>query len=73
MGFQVHFYFLVGILVFVFNTVSCVDLTTTDIKTVTDADRYLTLHPNAVLRPFNKVNHVKGNIIFSSGQRIDGE
>ncbi|XP_065364287.1 uncharacterized protein LOC135957466 [Calliphora vicina] len=72
MGFQMHFGLIV-LLAFVSNLVFCYDITKTDIKIVTNETRYTTLHPNATYRAFGKVAHAKGNIIFTSGERIDGD
>lgn len=72
MGFQMHFGLIV-LLAFVSNLVFCYDIRKTDIKIVTDESRYTTLNPNATYRAFGKVVHAKGNIIFTSGERIDGK
>ncbi|KAM7347427.1 uncharacterized protein ACRADG_006985 [Cochliomyia hominivorax] len=72
MGFQKQ---LVGIvlLAFVAHLVFSYDIKKTEIKTVTDETRYTVLHPNATYRPFDRAVHAKGNIIFTIGERIDGD
>ncbi|XP_030379201.1 uncharacterized protein LOC115627611 [Scaptodrosophila lebanonensis] len=50
-----------------------VDLAYTEITPVTDATRYTALNPNVQLTAFTKVKHVKGNIVFSAGERITGD
>ncbi|EDW82187.1 uncharacterized protein Dwil_GK25258 [Drosophila willistoni] len=49
------------------------DLYYTAITPVSDETRYTTLNPNAELKEFNKVKHSKGNIVFTSGERITGD
>ncbi|XP_022233200.1 uncharacterized protein LOC111081439 [Drosophila obscura] len=49
------------------------DLYYTDITPVTDDSRYTTLNPQAELRELDKVKHSKGNIVFTSGERIAGD
>ncbi|XP_037819924.1 uncharacterized protein LOC119609275 [Lucilia sericata] len=72
MAYQMHIALIV-LLAFVSHLVFSLDLTKTEITIVTDEDRYTTLNPNATYRPFKKVYHTKGNIIFSAGERIDGD
>ena len=68
-----HFRLTILAIVCVANLVLSVDLKKTEIKIVDDNTRYTTLNPGVTLRPFDKVNHVKGNIIFSIGERIIGK
>ncbi|TDG42338.1 hypothetical protein AWZ03_011250, partial [Drosophila navojoa] len=46
------------------------DLVYSPIKPVTDATRYTTLNPGVKLTALKKVKHAKGNMVFSSGERI---
>lgn len=63
--------FVIGCLLV--GTISCVDLDASEIKTVGDDDRFIVQNPEVQLTPFDKVNHAKGNIIFTAGQRIAGK
>ncbi|XP_023176392.1 uncharacterized protein LOC111603149 [Drosophila hydei] len=49
------------------------DLIYTPIKPVTDEDRFTTRKPDIKLTALKKVKHAKGNIVFSSGERISGD
>ncbi|XP_034104462.1 uncharacterized protein LOC132796929 [Drosophila nasuta] len=49
------------------------DLYYTPITSVTDETRYTTKNPDVELVALNKVKHSKGNLVFSSGQRISGD
>lgn len=70
---KMHFVLLVTLFAFVANLVFCHDIEKTDIKTVTDETRFSTVHPDANLSAYDKVNNVKGNIIFKAGERIGGK
>ncbi|KAH8414861.1 hypothetical protein KR215_007589, partial [Drosophila sulfurigaster] len=49
------------------------DLYYTPITSVTDETRYTTKNPDVELVALTKVKHSKGNLVFSSGQRISGD
>ncbi|KAH8295880.1 hypothetical protein KR044_001281 [Drosophila immigrans] len=49
------------------------DLFYTPITSVTDENRYTSLHPDVKLVALTKVKHSKGNIVFSAGERISGD
>lgn len=49
------------------------DLVYSPIKPVTDENRYTTLNPDVKLTALKKVKHAKGNMVFSSGERISGK
>uniref|UniRef100_A0A1A9WAR3 Uncharacterized protein n=1 Tax=Glossina brevipalpis TaxID=37001 RepID=A0A1A9WAR3_9MUSC len=61
------------VLAFFFNICLSVDLCTSYIYTVTNQSRYTSLHHNVTLKPFTKTIHVKGNVIFNIGERIEGD
>lgn len=65
--------FLAIVGLFCVREVTSVDITHSGITTVTNDTRYLTLNPDAKLVVFNKELYAKGNIIFTSGARIDGK
>ncbi|EDW33793.1 GL27029 [Drosophila persimilis] len=44
-----------------------------DISPVTDDKRFTHLYPEVELSEMNKVKHSKGNIVFTSGERISGD
>uniref|UniRef100_A0A1L8EG49 Putative secreted protein n=1 Tax=Haematobia irritans TaxID=7368 RepID=A0A1L8EG49_HAEIR len=69
------FYFAIflAIAVFYVRDVSSLDIEHSGIVTVTNETRYFALNPNASRVLFNKEHYAKGNIIFSSGERIDGD
>lgn len=60
-------------LVAFFQAASSIDLWASNIYTVTNGTRYTSLHPNIALRPFEKVLHIKENVIFVTGERIEGD
>lgn len=60
-------------LVAFFQAASSIDLWASNIYTVTNGTRYTSLHPNIALRPFEKVLHIKENVIFVTGERIEGK
>uniref|UniRef100_A0A1A9WAR4 Uncharacterized protein n=1 Tax=Glossina brevipalpis TaxID=37001 RepID=A0A1A9WAR4_9MUSC len=63
----------VFILVALLNVALSIDLSSSNIHTVTNETRYTSLHPNVILIPFEKAYHVKGNVILSTGERIEGD
>lgn len=72
MGYQKQLCAIV-LLAFATHLVLGLDFKKTPITAVTDETRYTTLNPNATYRSLNRIDHVKGNIIFTAGERIDGK
>ncbi|XP_055846082.1 uncharacterized protein LOC129912026 [Episyrphus balteatus] len=54
-------------------SVNCIELEYTDITVIGKNNSYQTLNPQATFDLFDKIRHVKGNIIFSKGKRITGD
>ncbi|XP_013119034.1 uncharacterized protein LOC106096055 [Stomoxys calcitrans] len=58
---------------FYIREVSSLDLSHGGIITVTNDTRYFVLHPDSSKEVFDKEHYAKGNIMFTSGQRIEGD
>lgn len=56
-----------------FTSCLAIDLNHTEIYTVTETTRFTALNPDVKLDPFQKVRHVKGNYVFTIGDRIAGK
>ncbi|XP_055915432.1 uncharacterized protein LOC129948454 [Eupeodes corollae] len=61
------------VLIAVIISANCTELEYSDIKVIGQNNSYQSLNPQAKFDLFNKIRHVKGNIIFSKGQRIAGD
>ncbi|XP_061387871.1 uncharacterized protein LOC133322936 [Musca vetustissima] len=63
---------LTGSGIFITN-VSSADIQHSGIVTVTNETRYFSQHPDVKPIVFNKEYYAKGNVIFTCGERIDGD
>lgn len=65
-------FFIAGSGIFICN-VSSDEIKHSGIITVTNETRYFVQHPDVNPVVFNKEYYAKGNVIFTTGERIDGK
>uniref|UniRef100_A0A1I8N3Z4 Uncharacterized protein n=1 Tax=Musca domestica TaxID=7370 RepID=A0A1I8N3Z4_MUSDO len=65
-------FFIAGSGIFICN-VSSDEIKHSGIVTVTNETRYFVQHPDVNPVVFNKEYYAKGNVIFTTGERIDGD